>query len=101
MKEAPQLVVPVRDARRLGEGTVVAAGRIPSTGGDVEQATHDVLHHDVEVGLPLAVAQRRMHLGRLGVDHPGLDDLPVAGEQRVGERAVAPVDAVAVQVDEE
>ena len=42
-----------------------------------------------------------MDLARLGVDEIGLDRVAVAPEQRVRERAVAPVDAAAVEVDEE
>jgi hypothetical protein len=40
-------------------------------------------------------------LAGLGVDQPGLQDLPVAREQCVGQRAVAPEHAVAVQVDQQ
>ena len=57
----------------------------------------DVLHHDVDVVLALATAQRGVHLGGLGVDEPGLQHLAVAGEQRVRQRAVAPEHAVPVQ----
>ena len=42
-----------------------------------------------------------MDLARLGVDEIGLDPVAVAPEQRVRQRAVAPVDAVAVEVDEQ
>ena len=42
-----------------------------------------------------------MDLARLGVDEVRLDLVAVATEQRVGKRAVAPVDARAVEVDQE
>ena len=42
-----------------------------------------------------------MDLARLGVDEVGLDLVAVAAEESVGERAVAPVDAGSMQVDEE
>ena len=49
----------------------------------------------------LPVGERRVDLGRLGVHEVGLDRVAVPPEQRVGERAVAPVDAAAMEVDEE
>ena len=69
--------------------------------GDVEQAAEEVLRHDVEVEVALAGAQGLVPLGRLGVDQPGPDELAVAHEEGVGERAVPPVEAVAMEVDEE
>ena len=45
--------------------------------------------------------RRRMDLARLGVDEIRLDLVAVAPEQRVRERAVAPVDAGPVEVDQE
>ena len=70
-------------------------------GGQVVEARRDVLDHDVDVELALPVGQLRMHLAGLGVDQPRLQHLAVAGEQGVGQRAVAPEDAVAVQVHEQ
>ena len=54
-----------------------------------------------EVEVPLAGAQRLVPLGRLGVDQPGPDQLAVAHEEGVGQRAVTPVEAVAVEVDQQ
>src|SRR4029079_571128 len=59
------------------------------------------LDEDLRVVLTLPVRQGRMYLARLSVDEVGLDPVTVAGEEGVGERAVAPADAVPVEVDEE
>ena len=68
---------------------------------EVGQAEGDVLDEDLEVVVPLAVGQGRVDLARLGVDEVRLDPVAVAPEQRVRERAVAPVDAAPMEVDEE
>src|SRR5918992_599916 len=49
----------------------------------------------------LAVAQARVDLAGLGVDQERLEELAVPLEQGVGQRAVAPEDPLAVQVDEQ
>ena len=49
----------------------------------------------------LAVGQAGMDVAGLGVHQPRLQQLPVAGEQRVRQRAVAPEHAVAVQVHQQ
>ena len=69
--------------------------------GEVGEAERDVLHEDLEVVGPLPVRQARMDLARLGVDEVRLHPIAVATEERVRERAVAPVDPAAVEVDEE
>ena len=51
--------------------------------------------------LALPIAQLLVILGRLGVDEVGLQSVPVALQERVRQRAVAPPDAVPVQVNEE
>jgi hypothetical protein len=70
-------------------------------GGEVSQAEGDVLHEDVEVEPALSIRQRRVDLAGLRVHEVGLDPVSIASEQRVGQRAVAPVDAAAMEVDEE
>ena len=92
---------PVRVARPLGGGDRLVRVRCALHRREVGQAERDVLDEDLGVVLALAVGQRRMDLARLGVDEIRLDPVAVAAEQRVGQRAVAPVDAVAVEVDEE
>jgi hypothetical protein len=42
-----------------------------------------------------------MDLARLGVDEVGLDAVAIPPEERVRQRAVAPVHAVAVEVDQQ
>jgi hypothetical protein len=64
-------------------------------------AAGDVLDEDVEVVPALPWAELGVHLRGLRVHQPGLQQLPVAGEQGVGQRAVAPEDPVPVQVDQE
>ena len=68
---------------------------------EVRQPEGHVLDEDLEVVRALAVGQRGMDLARLGVDEVGLDLVAVAPEERVGERAVAPVDAAPMEVDEQ
>ena len=96
----PQGPVSPDDPLGGGHGVVdrvVAALR----SGEVGQAEGDVLPEDLEVVFPLAVRQGRVDLAGLGIDEVGLDAVAVPAEERVGERAVAPVDAAAVEVDEE
>jgi hypothetical protein len=101
VEEGPQGVVAAPDAFRLVhhllDGVV---GRVQA-GGDVEQATEDVLRHDVEVEVALPGAQRLVPLRRLGVDEPGSDELAVPHEEGVGQRAVTPVEPVPVEVDQQ
>ena len=103
-----RLVVELASRRPGSVSRTRSAASIDSSGsrcalhrGEVGEAEGDVLDEDLGVVLALAVGQRRMDLARLRVDEVGLDPVAVAAEQRVGERAVAPVDAVAVEVDEE
>ena len=70
-------------------------------GGQVGEAEGDVLDEDVQVVGALPVRERRVDLARLGVDEVGRERVAVAPEERVGQRAVAPVDAGPVEVDEE
>ena len=70
-------------------------------GRHVGQVAGHVLDHQLEVVGPLAVRQLVVDLGRLGVHQVGLEGLAVTDQQRVGQRAVAPVDAAPVQLDEE
>ena len=106
----PQVVLGVE---LVPEGTVAAAhpfGRADGIlevvaavleGGEVGQPEGDVLDEDLEVVGALAVGQRRVDLARLGIDEERLDLVAVAPEEGVGERAVAPVHAGPVEVDQE
>ena len=101
VQHLPQRLVPAPHALGLVHHLLDRlVGRLQAR-GDVEQAAEEVLGHDVEVEVPLAAAQGLVPLGRLGVDQPRSDELAVAHEEGVGQRAVAPVEAVAVEVDEE
>ena len=97
----PQRLVPPADVDGFGDqGRTQLRGPV-QPGRQIVEARRDVLDQDVDVELALPVGQLRMHLAGLGVDEPRLQHLPVAGEQGVGQRAVAPEDAVAVQLDEQ
>jgi hypothetical protein len=95
----PDGVVPLADV--LGRADrrvhVVEAALVE---GHVGEAIADVLDEDLEVMRPLAVGQRGVDLTRLGVDEKRLDPRAVATEEGVGERAVAPEHAAAVEVHE-
>ena len=56
---------------------------------------------DLEVVRALPVGQPRVQLAGLGVDEVGGERAGVAAEQRVRQRAVAPVEAGQVQPDEQ
>ncbi len=68
---------------------------------EVRQAERHVLDEDVQVVATLSVGQRRMDLAGLGVDQVGLDLVAVPAEQGVGQRAVPPVEAGAMEIDQE
>jgi hypothetical protein len=74
---------------------------LPQLHRDVDQVAGDVLDQDVQVVGALAVAQGGVDLAGLGVDQERLEELAVPLEQGVGQRAVAPEHAFAVQVDEQ
>ena len=98
---APHRLVPGADGLgRVDRRVDVVLGR-PWYAREVGEAEGDVLDEDVEVEPALAVGERRVDLARLGVDEVGLDPVAVPPEQRVRERAVAPVDAAAMEVDEQ
>src|SRR6476646_3670167 len=86
----PQSSVALADALRgfdrILEGVLAALH-----GAEVGETEADVLDQDVEVVGALAVRQGRVDLARLGVDEIRLDLVAVETEQRIGERAVAPV----------
>ena len=92
----------VAPAHALGglEGVVEGVGPLLHH-AEIGQPEADVLDEDVEVEQALAVGQARMDLARLGIDEVGLDLVAVAPEERVRERAVAPVDAGPVEIDEQ
>ena len=68
-----------------------------SAGLEVEQLAEHVVGGQSEVDLALPVRQRGVQLGGLGVEEVGGDLPGVEAEQRVGQRAVAPVGAGEVQ----
>ena len=87
---------------RLGRLDRVLEGVRPALHrAEVGQPEADVLDEDVEVERALPVRQARVDLARLGVDEVGLDLVAVAPEQGVRERAVAPVDAGPMEVDQQ
>ena len=69
--------------------------------GQVGQPERDVLHEDVEVVVALPGGQGGMDLAGLGVDEERLDLVAVAAEERVRERAIAPVHAGPMEIDEQ
>ena len=75
----------------------------PSSPGrlQVEQLAGDVLGRDLDVVLALPGGQPRVQLAGLGVDQVGGERAGVAAEQRVRQRAVAPVETGEVQADEQ
>ena len=96
----PQRPVAGPDALGGGDRLVLLIGPLV-VDGQVGQPEGDVLDQDLEVVGALAVGQRRVDLAGLGVDEVGLDLVAVAAEEGVGQRAVAPVDAAAMEVDQE
>ena len=73
----------------------------PRRGRDVQHVSGEVLDRDVHVHPPLPFGERHMDLARLGVHEMCLQGLPVAQQERVGEGAVAPVDAPAMQLHQQ
>ena len=69
--------------------------------GHVGEVAGHVLDGDLEIGLALAVRKTFMDLAGLAVDEIGLQPLPVAHEQGVGQRAISPEEAHAVEVDQQ
>ena len=101
MQGLPQGVIPNLNVLGFSDEGVVQLRWPPETFGEVDHAHRHVFHQDLQVELALSAAQLRMHLTGFGVDEPCLQYLAVAGEQRVGQRAVTPEDAVAVQFDQQ
>ena len=66
-------------------------------GGDPGQVAGHVLHHDQEILGAQPIVERLAKRRGLGVHEVGLELAGVAAEQRVGERAVAPVEAGQVE----
>ena len=95
----PEVAVPVRTLSAAPIASSMSSGR--PVDGEVGQPEGDVLDEDLEVVRALAVGQARMDLARLGVDEIGLDLVAVTPEEGVRQRAVAPVDAAPMEVDEE
>ena len=83
------------DLERVGVLLEEAAGR------EVHQLAGDVDPGDVEVVLALAVGQPGVQLAGLGVDEVGREGARVAAEEGVGQRHVAPPEALEVQAHEE
>ena len=93
------LVLPSNRLGRLDRGVEVVATALHQR--QVGQAERDVLDEDLEVVGALAVGQPLVDLARLGVHEVRLHAVAVPPEQRVGERAVAPVDAAPMEVDQQ
>ena len=91
----PQRVVAAGDL--LGHLDRVDVGRQQPAGLQVEQLAADPLEGKLDVVRALAVGQRRVQLGGLGVDQVGGERAGVEPEQRVRQRAVAPHEAGQVQ----
>ena len=68
---------------------------------EIGEPEADVLDEDVEVVRTLPVGEGRVDLARLGIDEVSLDPVAIAAEERVRERAIAPVDAGPVEVHEQ
>ena len=97
-------LVPDRAVRVADASAATTASSSPRGGpggGDVGEPVAHVLDEDLEVVGALPVGQGRVDLARLGVDEERLDPIAVTPEQGVGERAVAPEHAAAMQVDEQ
>jgi hypothetical protein len=92
---------PIAGHHVLGEAHRVEAGPEGAAGVEVEHLPRHVLERQVDVGRPLAVGQRRVQLGRLGVDQVGGQRARVEAEQRVRQRAVAPEEPGQVQAHEQ
>ena len=75
--------------------------REPELGPDVGQPAGHVLDQDLEIHRPLALGQDGVDLARLGVHQERLQRLAITAEEGVRERAVAPVDAGGVELDEQ
>ena len=91
----PQPVVVQGDL--LGDHHRVDARRQQPTGLEVEQLAGDLLTGQRDVVLAHPVRQRLLDLAGLGVDHVRGQRAGVEPEQRVRQRAVAPVEADEVQ----
>ena len=62
---------------------------------EVEQLPGDVLDGDLEIMSALTIAQSALlDPSRLSVDEPRAQGAGIASEQRVGERAIAPEEAL-------
>ena len=99
--DLPEALVAVAQAEGGLEVVVDLVDGAAVHDGQVGQVTGHVLDGDLEVRLALPVGELLVDLARLGVHEVGLEALPVAHEQRVGERAVAPEEARAVELHEE
>jgi hypothetical protein len=97
----PELLVTGGDAGGGLHVLVDLVGGAAQRDRQVEQVTGDVVDQDAEVEVPLAVGETRMDLAGLGVDQDRLEGLAVALEEGVGQRAVAPEHAGAVQVHQQ
>ena len=101
MQHVPEALVAVAQAQRSLEVLVDLLDGPAVHDGQVGQVAGHVLDGDLQVCLALAVGELLVDLARLGVHEVGLQALPVAHQQRVGERAVAPEEARAVELHEQ
>ncbi len=97
----PQALVSVAQAEGGSHLVVRLVQRATRGRGDVQHVAREVLDRDVDVHPPLPLGQRHVDLARLRVHEVCLERLAVAQQQRVGERAVAPVDAAAMELHEQ
>ena len=99
MELGPDGVVAIANPLCRRDGLVRIAATLHR--GQVGQAEGDVLDEDLGVVGPLPIGQGLVDLARLGVDQIRLDPVAVTPEEGVRERAIAPVDAAAMEIDEE
>ncbi len=100
MQHIPEPVVAVAQTPGRLEVVVHLIHRPAVEHSQVGKVTGDVLDGDSQVGLALAVGQLLMDLAGLAVNEVGLQSLAVAHQQRVGERAVTPEEAHAMELHE-
>ncbi len=95
----PQPLVPLGDL--FGKVERFDVGWQELGGGQVEELPTHPFEGELDVVLPLAVAEGWVQFARLGVHEDGLQRAGVQPEQRVRQRAVPPEEAGKVQSHEE
>ena len=95
----PQPLVPLGDL--LGQVERLDVGWQLLGGGQVEQFPSDPFECELDVVLPLAVAEGWVQFARLGVHEDGLQGAGVQPEKRVRQRAVTPEEPGKMEPHEE